>query len=84
MNDAPQLPVSPDFNALRRLWRDATREWLAARNAVARLQDATIVDLAQAVAAARRLEHAERRRDAVNRQVEAALEAANRAGGSIG
>jgi hypothetical protein len=84
MNDATQPPESPDFNALRRLWRDATREWLTARNAVAKLQDATIVNLQQAVAAARRLEHAERRREAVNRQVEAALEAANRTGNSIG
>ena len=84
MNDAPQPPATPDFNALRRLWRDATREWLSARNAVAQLQDATVVDLNRAVAAARRLEQAERRREAVNRQVEAALEAATRAGNSIG
>lgn len=84
MNDAPQSTVPPDFNTLRRLWRDATREWLAARNAIARLQDATIVDMKAAVSAARRLEQAERRREAVNRQVEAALEAANRAGNSIG
>ncbi|MEZ5459702.1 MAG: hypothetical protein R3E65_10500 [Steroidobacteraceae bacterium] len=84
MNDAPQPMAPPDFNALRRLWRDATREWLSARNAVARLQDATVVDPNRAVAAARRLEHAERRRQAVNRQVEAALEATNEAGNPIG
>ncbi len=63
-----------DFDALRRLWRDATREWLAARNEVARLQDATVVDLRRAIAAARRLEHADRRRQALNRRIEALLE----------
>lgn len=84
MDDAARPTTPPDFNALRRLWRDATREWLAARNAVAQWQDASVVDLTQAIAAARRLEHAERRRETVNRQVEAALEAANRAGTSIG
>ena len=84
MNDTAQPTNPPDFNALRRLWRDTTREWLAARNAVAQWQDASIVDLNQAIAAARRLEQAERRREAVNRQVEAALEATSRAGNSIG
>jgi len=73
-----------NLHELRRQWRDATREWLAARNAVSRLQDATIVDMKAALSAARRLEQAERRRDAVNRQVEATLDAAHRAGESIG
>jgi hypothetical protein len=73
MDDALQPPEPPDFNTLRRSWRDATREWLAARNEVARLQDAAVVDLRQAMAAARRLEHAERRREAINRRIEAAL-----------
>lgn len=73
-----------DLRELRRLWRDATREWLAARNAVARLQDATIVDMKAASSAARRLEQSERRREAVNRLVEAALEKAQRTGNSIG
>jgi hypothetical protein len=72
------------LHELRRQWRDATREWLAARNAVARLEDATIVDMRAAMAAARRLEQAERRREAVNRQVEAVLENAQRTGNSIG
>jgi hypothetical protein len=73
-----------DLRELRRLWRDATREWLAARNAVARLQDATIVDMKAASSDARRLEQSERRREAVNRLVEAALEKAQRTGNSIG
>jgi hypothetical protein len=73
MNDAVQTSDPADFNTLRRLWRDATREWLAARNEVARLQDATVVDLQQAMSAARRLEHAERRREAVNRRIETLL-----------
>jgi hypothetical protein len=73
MDDALHPPDLPDFNALRRQWRDATREWLAARNEVARLQDGPLVDLRLAMAAARRLEHAERRREAVNRRVEALL-----------
>lgn len=75
---------SPGLPHLRRQWRDATREWLAARNEMARLQDATLVDLRAAIAAARRLEQAELGRDAVNRQVEAALEALAQAGGSSG
>lgn len=73
MKDTTQPPESPEFDALRRLWRDATREWLAARNELARLQDATVVDLRRAMAAARRLEQAERRREAVNRQIDALL-----------
>jgi hypothetical protein len=75
---------SAELHELRRQWRDATREWLAARNALARLQDATIVDMKAAMRAARRLEQAERRRVAVNRQVEAVLEKAHRTGESIG
>jgi hypothetical protein len=74
----------PGLQHLRRQWRDATREWLAARNEMARLQDGTLVELRAAIAAARRLEQAERRRDAVNRQVEAALEALAQAGGASG
>lgn len=74
MDDALQPEAGePDFNALRRLWRDTTREWLAARNEVARLQDGPVVDLRQAMAAARRLEHAQRRREAVSRRIDALL-----------
>lgn len=73
MNDATQPPDPPELDALRRLWRDATREWLAARNEVARLHDATVADMRQAMAAARRLEHAERRREAVSRRIDALL-----------
>jgi hypothetical protein len=73
MNDPLQPAAPPDFEALRRLWRDATREWLAARNEVARLQDATVVNLRAAMAAARRLEHATRRREAINRRIEVVL-----------
>lgn len=76
MDDASKAKAKagePDFNALRRLWRETTREWLAARNEVARLQDGPVVDLQQAMAAARRLEHAQRRREAVSRQLDALL-----------
>lgn len=73
MDDALQSTAPPDFDSLRRLWRAATREWLAARNEVARLQDATVVDLRAAMGAARRLEHATRRREAVTRRIEALL-----------
>jgi len=65
----------PDIDAqiakLRLTWRRVTREWLVARRDVAELQDRTLVDLRSAVAAAQRLEHTERHRADVARQLQA-------------
>lgn len=65
----------PDIDAqiakLRLTWRRVTREWLIARRDVAELQDRTLVDLRSAVAAAQRLEHTERYRADVARQLQA-------------
>ena len=67
----------PDIDAqiakLRLTWRRVTREWLIARRDVAELQDRTLVDLRSAVAAAQRLEHTERHRADVARQLQALL-----------
>ena len=53
------------------MWRRVTREWLAARRAVAELHDSTVVDLHEALGAARRLEQAERRRSQVALELQA-------------
>jgi hypothetical protein len=73
MTIAMRSTESPEFHALCRRWREATREWLAARNEVARLQDATAIDLSTASAVWRRLEQAERRRAALSQQIETLL-----------
>lgn len=73
MQTATEPDDSDDFDTLQRRWRCATREWLAARNEVARLQDSAILDVATASAAVRRLEHAQRRRTALALRVEALL-----------
>jgi predicted nucleic acid-binding Zn-ribbon protein len=65
-----QSDVEAEFEALQRRWRNVTREWLTARNAMARLQDQTIVDLREAAATSRRLEQAERQRVALNQRLE--------------
>jgi predicted nucleic acid-binding Zn-ribbon protein len=62
--------LETEFEALRRTWRNVTREWLTARNAMARLQDAAVIDLRAAASASRRLEQAERQREALNRRLE--------------
>lgn len=65
-----QSDVEVEFEALRRTWRNVTREWLTARNAMARLQDEAVVDLRMAAATSRRLEQAERQRIALNQRLE--------------
>ncbi len=65
-----QSDVEVEFEALRRTWRNVTREWLTARNAMARLQDEAVVDLRTAAATSRRLEQAERQRIALNQRLE--------------
>lgn len=64
----------PDLDAeiakLRLTWRRVTREWLIARRDVAELQDQKMVDLPQAISAARRLEQAERNRANVAHQLQ--------------
>jgi predicted nucleic acid-binding Zn-ribbon protein len=65
-----QSDLESEFEALRRTWRNVTREWLTARNAMARLQDETVVDLRAAAATSRRLEQAERQRNALNQRLE--------------
>ncbi len=62
--------LESEFEALQRTWRNVTREWLTARNAMARLQDEPVIDLQAAASASRRLEQAERQREALNRRLE--------------
>ena len=65
-----QSDLESEFEALRHTWRNVTREWLTARNAMARLQDETVVDLRAAAATSRRLEQAERQRNTLNQRLE--------------
>lgn len=64
------MDTDSDFEALQRRWRAATREWLAARNEFARMQDEPVTDLARAQAVARRLQLAEQRRTVLALEVE--------------
>jgi hypothetical protein len=62
--------LETEYEALTRTWRNVTREWLTARNAMARLHDEAVIDMGAAASAARRLEQAGRQREALNRRLE--------------
>ena len=64
------MDADSDFEDLQRRWRAAVREWLAARNEFARLQEEPVSDLRRGQIVARRLQAAELQRARVALEVE--------------